>query len=161
MRKSFYLATFAAVILCAMAVLTSCGQDIAQNKIPPSDNLDIMNLKMNVQIGAYIFTATLEETEAAQEFVEMMKDEPIVVRMNDYSGFEKVGALGRNLTTSDVQTTTAPGDIVLYDGSNLVLFYDSNSWNYTRIGKIDDLTDWTKTLSSGDITATFSLDLKD
>ena len=114
-------------------------------------------MKMNVQIGDYSFTATLEDNAAVKELVDMMKDGPVTIGMDDYSGFEKVGSLGRSLTTSNNQTTTNAGDIVLYNGNNIVMFYGSNSWSYTRIGKIDDLTDWEKALGSGSITAVFTL----
>lgn len=70
----------------------------------------------------------------------MMKESPVVVELEDYSGFEKVGSLGRSLPRSDKQNTTKSGDIVLYSGSNIVIFCGSNSWSYTRLGKIDDLT---------------------
>ncbi|MCH5263769.1 MAG: hypothetical protein J1F42_12735 [Lachnospiraceae bacterium] len=114
-------------------------------------------MKMNVQVGDYTFTATLENNTAVDELVEMMKEGPVTISMSDYSGFEKVGSLGRSLTTSNSQTTTDAGDIVLYNGNNIVMFYGSNSWSYTRIGKIDDLTDWKKALGSGSITAVFTL----
>lgn len=114
-------------------------------------------MKMNVQVGAYAFTATLEDNDAVRELLEMMQAGPVTINMSDYSGFEKVGPLGRSLTTSNSQTTTTAGDIVLYNGNNIVMFYGSNSWSYTRIGKIDDLTDWAAALGSGDITATFTL----
>ena len=114
-------------------------------------------MKMNVQVGDYTFTATLENNTAVDELVEMMKEGPITISMGDYSGFEKVGSLGRSLTASNSQTTTDAGDIVLYNGNNIVMFYGSNSWSYTRIGKIDDLTDWKKALGSGSITAVFTL----
>ncbi len=113
-------------------------------------------MKMSVQIGNYIFTATLEQNQAVNEFIEMMKDGPVTIEMSDYSGFEKVGPLGKGLTTDNHQTTTTEGDIVLYSGNQIVIFYGSNSWSYTRIGKIDDLTDWKKALGSGDITAVFT-----
>ena len=114
-------------------------------------------MKMNVQVGTYTFTATLEDNDTVRELTEMMQAGPVTINMSDYSGFEKVGPLGRSLTTSNSQTTTAAGDIVLYNGNNIVMFYGSNSWSYTRIGKIDDLTDWTAALGSGDITAIFTL----
>ena len=115
-------------------------------------------MKMNVQIGNYTFTATLEDNAAVEELLDMMKEGPVTIQMDDYAGFEKVGALGTSLTTSNRQTTTAAGDIVLYNGNNIVMFYGSNSWSYTRIGKIDDLSDWEKALGSGSITAVFTLD---
>lgn len=79
----------------------------------------------------------------------MMQEGPVTINMNDYSGFEKVGPLGRSLTTSNRQTTTSAGEIVLYNGDNTVMFYGSNSWSYTRIGKIDDLADWAAALGGG------------
>ena len=116
-----------------------------------------ISMKMNVQIGDTTFTATLEDNAATSELIEMMREAPITISMNDYSGFEKVGPLGRSLTTDNHQTTTSAGDIVLYTGNQIVMFYGSNSWSYTRIGKIDDLTGWEDALGSGSITAVFSL----
>ena len=114
-------------------------------------------MRMNVQVGDYAFTATLENNTAVSELVDMMKDGPVTIAMDDYSGFEKVGSLGRSLTRNDSQTTTHAGDIVLYNGNNIVMFYGSNSWSYTKIGKVDDLTDWEKALGNGSITAVFTL----
>ena len=114
-------------------------------------------MKMNVQIGDYSFSATLENNAAVEELLGMMKEGPVTIQMDDYSGFEKVGPLGRSLTTSNSQTTTSAGDIVLYNGSNIVMFYGSNSWSYTRIGKIEDLSDWEKALGSEKLTAVFTL----
>ena len=140
--------------------------DFPQNDEPVADNSESNNeneegeqtdMKLNVQIGNYNFMATLEENKAVEELVDMMKEGPITISMSDYSGFEKVGSLGRSLTRNDSQTTTKAGDIVLYNGNNIVMFYGSNSWNYTRIGKIDDLSDWETALGSGSITAVFTL----
>lgn len=114
-------------------------------------------MKMNIQVGAYTFTATLEDNNAVRELTEMMQAGPVTVHMSDYSGFEKVGPLGKSLTASDSQTTTTAGDIVLYNGNNIVMFYGRNSWSYTRIGKIDNLTNWEAALGGGDVTATFTL----
>lgn len=117
----------------------------------------VKEMKMNVQIGDTVFTATLEDNAAVREFMDMMKNAPVSIDMSDYSGFEKVGPLGRSLTTENQQTTTFAGDIVLYSGNQIVMFYGSNSWSYTRIGKIDDLTGWEDALGSGSITAVFTL----
>ena len=130
------------------------NENIAENKEEKGEQAE---MKMNVQVGEYTFMATLENNAAVHELVDMMKKEPVTIKMDDYSGFEKVGSLGTSLTTSDSQTTTEAGDIVLYTGNNIVMFYGSNSWSYTRIGKIDDLTDWEKALGSGSITAVFTL----
>ena len=118
---------------------------------------EISEMKMTVQIGTATFTATLEDNIAAREFIEMMKEAPVSIEMSDYSGFEKVGSLGRSLTADNHQTTTNAGDIVLYNGSNIVMFYGSNSWSYTRIGHIDNLTGWEDALGNGIITAVFTV----
>lgn len=114
-------------------------------------------MKMNVQVGASTFIATLEDNAAVDTLVEMMKNGPLTIRMSDYAGFEKVGTLGASLPTSNIQTTTQAGDIVLYQGNQMVLFYGSNSWSYTRLGKIDDLTGWAEALGGGNVSVTFSL----
>ena len=113
---------------------------------------------MNVQVGDVVFSATLEENEAVSALVEMMQKSPVVIQMSDYSGFEKVGPLGTSLPVNNSQTTTQAGDIVLYNGNQIVIFYGSNSWSYTRLGHIDDLTGWEDALGSGDVTVAFSLE---
>ena len=118
---------------------------------------EITEMKMTVQVGESTFTATLEDNVAVDALVEMMENGPVTIQMRDYGGFEKVGALGTSLPTSNSQTTTQAGDIVLYQGNQIVLFYGSNSWSYTRLGKIDDLTGWAEALGGGDVSATFSL----
>lgn len=114
-------------------------------------------MKMTVQVGASTFTATLEDNAAVDALVEMLESGPITIQMSDYAGFEKVGALGTSLPTSNSQTTTQAGDIVLYQGNQIVIFYGSNSWSYTCLGKIDDLTGWAEALGGGDVSVTFSL----
>lgn len=115
-------------------------------------------MQMNVQVGGSTFAATLEENEAVDALVDMMEQGPVTIQMSDYSGFEKVGPLGTNLPASNQQTTTQAGDIVLYQGNQIVMFYGSNSWSYTRLGHIDDLTGWEEALGSGDVTVTFPLE---
>lgn len=115
-------------------------------------------MKMQVKVGRSTFTATLENNAAADALAEMMGDEPVTIQMSDYSGFEKVGELGRSLPVSNSQITAEAGDIVLYQGNQIVLFYGSNSWSYTRLGRIDDLTGWEEALGSKEVTVTFSLE---
>ena len=114
-------------------------------------------MKVNIRINGKTFSATLEDNEAAKELYEIIKNDGLTIGMSDYSGFEKVGALGHTLTSNDKQTTTEAGDIVLYQSNQIVMFYGSNSWSYTKLGKIDDLSGWEEALGSGDITAEFSV----
>lgn len=113
--------------------------------------------KMNLQVGNNSFTATLESNAAVDALVDMMREAPVIIQMSDYSGFEKVGSLGTSLPTSNSQITTKSGDIVLYNGNQIVIFYGSNSWSYTRLGRIDDLSGWEDALGNGGVTVTFSV----
>lgn len=140
--------------------ITEADKDHTVPTVPPEtentdETEDITEMKMYVKIGDSTFIATLEDNAATRELTEMMQQAPITIDMSDYSGFEKVGSLGRSLTTDNHQTTTHAGDIVLYNGNQIVMFYGSNSWSYTRIGKIDDLSGWEEALGSGSITAEF------
>lgn len=111
----------------------------------------------SVTVGGTTFTANFADNTGAQALKELLAQGPVTIDMRDYGGFEKVGNLGQNLPTSNSQTTTQEGDIVLYQGNQIVIFYGSNSWSYTRLGKIDDLTGWREALGSGDVSVTFSL----
>ena len=124
---------------------------------PAAEEQEATATKMQVQVGDHTFSAALENNAAAEALVEMMRAAPIEIQMRDYSGFEKVGSLGTSLPADDRQTTTQAGDIVLYTGNQIVMFYGSNSWSYTRLGRIDDLTGWEEALGSGNITVTFSI----
>lgn len=141
-----------------MIALAACGKaEPAQDSSEPETVLEETEMKLNVEVNGTIFTAALEDNAAVDAFVEMMREAPVVIEMSDYSGFEKVGPLGTSLPASNSQTTTQAGDIVLYNSNQIVIFYGSNSWSYTRLGKIDDLTGWEEALGSGDVTVTFSV----
>ena len=109
--------------------------------------------KLKIEVGGQTFTATLEQNDATAALIAML---PVTLSMRDYSGFEKVGSLGASLPANNAQTTTQAGDIVLYNGNQIVIFYGSNSWSYTRLAHVDDLAGWPEALGSGDVTVTFS-----
>lgn len=90
--------------------------------------------------GSKSMTATLVDNDATQALISMISNGPVTVKMEDYGGFEKVGELPYPLPTSNSQITTNPGDIMLYQGNSIVIFYESNSWSYTPLGKIDGAT---------------------
>lgn len=112
---------------------------------------------MLITIGSSVFEAALADTAAAREFASMLRDGPVTIHMSDYSGFEKVGPLGRTLPASNTRITTQSGDIMLYNSNQIVMFYGTNTWSYTPIGKVSNLDGWTDALGSGDIVAVFSL----
>ena len=96
--------------------------------------------KMYITIDGQTRGVTLADTQAAQELATRLQDGPITVTLNDNGGFEIWGSMGFSLTSSNQQMTAQPGDVVLYSGSNICIFYGSNSWSYTRLGKIDGLS---------------------
>lgn len=96
--------------------------------------------KMYITIGEQTQNITLVDNEAAKALVNALHDAPITITLND-NKFELWGSLGRSLPTSDEQMTAQPSDVVLYNGSNICLLYGSNSWSYTRLGKIDGLSE--------------------
>ena len=96
--------------------------------------------KMYITIDGETQSVTLVDNDATRELVAALQDAPITVTLND-NNFEIWGPLGRSLTTKNEQMTAQPGDIVLYNGSNICIFYANNSWSYTRLGKIDGLSE--------------------
>lgn len=115
--------------------------------------------KVLVSVGGNTMTVTLVDNVATRELKELLEQGPVTIQMSDYGGFEKVGELPQSFTTSDSRIVTEPGDIMLYQGNNMVIFYGSNSWSYTRIGKIDGATasNLKEFLGSGNISLTLSL----
>ncbi|MBR5653561.1 MAG: hypothetical protein IKX22_05720 [Prevotella sp.] len=97
--------------------------------------------KMYLTIGGVTKSVTLVNNSATQELVLRLQSAPITVTLNSSGGFEIWGALGFSLTTSNEQVNAQPGDIMLYNGSNLCMFYGTNSWSYTRLGHIDGLSE--------------------
>ena len=112
--------------------------------------------ELKMMIGDTPVTVEWEDNETVEALKEAVKTEPLTVQMSMYGGFEQVGSLNMTLPRNDVQTTTSAGDIVLYAGDQLVVFYGSNSWAYTRLGHVSDKTqqELTELLSNGDVTVT-------
>lgn len=113
---------------------------------------------MNVTIGNTTLTATLANNSSVDALVKELSHGSITINMKDYGAMEKVGPLGKNYPTNDKHTTTGAGDIILYQGNSLVIYYDSNSWSFTRIGKINNVSaeELKRILGKGDITVTLS-----
>lgn len=113
------------------------------------------NSDMKMMIGDTVVPVTWEQNESADALRSLVRENPLTIQMSMYGGFEQVGPIGQSLPRNDVQTTTGAGDIVLYSGNQIVVFYGSNSWAYTRLGHID-LTqqEMSDLLSNGDVTIT-------
>jgi hypothetical protein len=104
-----------------------------------------------------VFYAALEDNSSAEEFVEKLGSEAIEVEMHDYGSFEKVGDLPWNLTTNDEEITTEPGDIILYQGNKITIYYGQNTWDFTRLAKIEGATreELLEAFGDGDVNVSF------
>ena len=122
-------------LLLTAFMLCSCSSE--ENEVMAQT----MTQKMFITIGGVTKTATMVDNAATQELVTRLQQAPVTVTLNSSGGFEIWGALGFSLTTSNEQVNAQPGDIVLYNGSNICMFYGTNSWSYTRLGHIDGLSE--------------------
>ena len=124
--------------------------------LPLNEEKSDNNLKLSVN-GTEL-TATLADSTAAKELAEKLKAEPATVTLNEYGGFEKVAKLPWSLTKTDESIVTEAGDIMLYQGNQMTIFYNSNSWSYTKLGHIDNITgdELAKLFGEGNITVTLS-----
>ena len=116
------------------------------------------NMTLQMTIGSTPVSVSWEDNEAVQALKELCDGQPLTIQMSMYGGFEQVGSLGMSLPRNDTRITTSAGDIVLYSGNQMVVFYGSNTWAYTRLGHITDKTDeeLTQLLSNGNVTVTLS-----
>ena len=142
-----------AALLCALMLCLAGMAASAENMTVQEGDND-----MQMMIGETPVTVAWEDN-ASVEALKMLAGEGLTIEMSMYGGFEQVGSIGQGLPRDDAQTTTTSGDIVLYSGNQLVVFYGSNSWAYTRLGHITDQTpEQMKTLlGSGDVTITLSM----
>ena len=152
------IVVFILVIIACFLFLES-GKEIVDNEISNNlsenilkDNFEIENetiaqniereetMKINIKVNDKILTATLSDNSSSKALIEKLKENEITIDMHDYSNFEKVGSLGFNLPSNDEQISTDYGDLILYQGNQFVIYYDKNNWKFTRLGKIDDIS---------------------
>ena len=118
----------------------------------------VKDANMIMTIGNTKVDVSWEDNDSVRELRELASS-GITIQMSMYGGFEQVGSIGQSLSRNDKQTTTEPGDIVLYSGNQLVVFYGSNSWSYTRLGKINlSEEELNSLLGNGDVAITLSME---
>lgn len=181
-RKRIAMSLLCVILVCAMAGCSNASMDTTptpsigreqEASAQPNDsssrisdaNEEEMNddemesNKIILTVGSHTLTATLADNASAAALREHLEEEILTVNLSDYGGFEKVGPLGMSLPTNNEQITTEAGDLILYQGNQFVLYYDTNSWSFTRLGKIDDVSDTElrEILGSGNVTVTLSL----
>ena len=153
---------FAFLISVFLLASTACANRNSK-EIKSSDNGELSDMKISIQItsdsGNHKLTATLVNNSSATAFYELLKRAPVTIKMSDYSNFEKYGPIGTFLPRNDTQITTTAGDIILYQGNQIAVYYDTNSWNFTRLGKVDGVTqaELKRILGKGDVTAVFEI----
>lgn len=133
-----------------------------QSENQNDNNNNMENNQIKLTVNGRSFTATLVENSSTESLKERLLQGNINIQMNDYGDMEKVGSLGFSLPRNDQQITTSPGDIILYQGSSFVIYYDTNSWSLTRLGKIDGVSTREQVLDllggKGGTTVTLSLE---
>lgn len=140
----------AAFLMALLLGLTGCGESAAPSvqETPaasapvqaveamteePGNRKERVEGMIQLTIGENTVLARLAENEAAESLAALLQAGPIAMPASNYGGFEKVCSMDEALPRSDVQTTTQAGDIMLYNGNSIVVFYGTNSWAYTRL----------------------------
>ena len=162
--KGFFIGEGLAIVVCALAGLVVSLMPYGGIEQPANvpDTVEVQEaiveedseeeVGMILQIDGKEIPVTWEDNASVDALRELAVD-GLEIQMSMYGGFEQVGSIGQSITRDDKQTTTSAGDIVLYSGNQIVVFYDSNSWAYTRLGKINLSEDeLTELLGNGDVT---------
>ena len=115
---------------------------------------------LSLRIGDTPVSVEWEKNDSVEALRKLTRESPLTISLSMYGGFEQVGSIGQSLPRDDVQTTTNAGDIVLYSGNQIVIFYGSNSWAYTRLGHItdQDAAGMKSLLGQGDVSITITLE---
>ncbi len=140
------------VILLTVFSGTACA-------MPESNGDDFMQRTMNITVNGRVLAARMADNTSADALLERLEEAPLTIEMEDYASMEKVGNLGFSLPRNDRPTDTAAGDLILYQGHNFVIYYDTNSWNFTKLGKIENVSasELRSILGRGDVTVTLSI----
>lgn len=153
----------AVCLLFCIAALFACakipaGPDRSGGVLTDTEKEETTALPQNIyiRIGDAVLAAELADNSSARALTKLL---PLTITMQDYGSFEKVGPLGANLPRNDEPITTSAGDLILYQGNQFVIYYDTNHWNFTRIGKIVGVSakQLKDLLGNGDVTVTLSL----
>ena len=159
-RHSVKFGAIGLIISLLLVILSACGgdqpgADASEKAAEPAETIQQENIEetgeegdiekekndMKMTINDTEVTVEWVDNESVKALADRVAEGTLTLQLRAYGGFEQVGAIGETLPSSDVQTVTKPGDIVLYSGNQMVIFYGSNSWSYTMLGKITDKTE--------------------
>lgn len=127
-------------------------------QIPTTEDTPVKT-ELKLKIDGQEVSVAWEDNESVTALIELVAQAPITIQMSMYGDFEQVGPIGTSLPRNDMQTTTQAGDIVLYSGNRIVVFYGSNSWTYTRLGHLTGKSESeiAELLGSKNVTLTLSV----
>ena len=110
-------------------------------------------------IGSNVLTIKPENNSSAKAFADLLRKSDLTVEMHDYGNFEKVGSIGSSLPRNDKAITTKPGDVILYQGNQITIYYDVNSWNFTKLGEVQGIepSELKAILGDSNVSVRFSL----
>ena len=157
MSKIIKIIVLILILILVFLVFKNIDKEKINNDM---ENEEYSNMKIKLEINNYELTATLVDNSSTQALIEKLKESDITINMNDYGNMEKVGQLDFSLPRNDQNITTDFGDLILYQGNNFVIYYDTNNWILTKLGKIDniDKQQLRNILGSGSVVVTLSLD---
>ena len=113
---------------------------------------------MLLEVNGYTFEVELENNTSAKALKEYVSKEKRTLSLDDYGNFEKVGDLGITLPRNDETITTKEGNLILYLGNKLCLYYNQNTWDFTKLGHIKDTTHLKEVLGKGSVQVTLLME---
>lgn len=169
-------AVFLMSLLLLLSILAACGTgnhtvsesplltesssvQAAQSQESETQSKEDESVKIQITVGDTTLTATPEKNSSAKAFISLLQKEPITIHMSDYAGMEKVGPLGTSLPRNDTHISVDAGDVILYQGNQITIYYGTNTWSFTKLAVIENATKESllDVLGSGDVNVTFSL----
>ena len=159
--RNFVLVALFFLVACSDAASHSSQPETQTPKSSANSSAQTeATVKLKIHVNDTTFTATFEENSSAKAFAEFLAQGDLTLDMHDYGSFEKVADLPRSFPRNDKQIDTDAGDIILYQGNSITIYYDKNSWNFTRLARIDNVNKkrLQQILGKGNVKATFSVE---
>ena len=159
MRKNIIVVILILIIFIIFGLFIRSYMDDKKDEKNIKNEEKNQTMQIYLKVNNRILTIFLENNTSANALVEKLKQNDITINMRDYANFEKVGELDFDLPRNDKQITTKAGDIILYQGNSITIYYDTNSWNFTKLGEIENITqeELKEILGEGNVTVTFTL----
>ncbi len=159
MRIRLLITVLLTNLVCIMQACAINDSPTQSNETKKQNQIKMETNQFYIHVNGHTLTVDLKENSSVQAIINELKSGDITIPMKDYANFEKFGKLPRSFPRNDEQITTESGDVILSEGNLLVIYYDRNSWNFTRLGKIHNLSqsELKKILGSGNVTVTVSL----